>query len=98
MVTGFSDPADVESFLPAITSKNKPKYPDWIKKIENLATATNSTGELKVYAIYEVPDDKIYEALKHLNKRYTFYASQMQGYTYIIEIVGPIEDAIATLK
>jgi hypothetical protein len=95
MVTGYYDPAGYENFLPVFMSPDKPKYPDYIKKVENLATGT---GDFKIYAIYEVPDDKIYESIKHLNKRYSFYAAKMDGYTYDVELVGPMEDAIASLK
>jgi len=95
LVTGFYDPAGFKTFLKAFTSPDKPKYPDYIKKVLNLMTGT---GDSKVYALYEVPDDKIYESLRSLNKRYFFYAANMQGYEFTIEIVGPVEDALDTLK
>ena len=95
MVTGYYDPGNIKSFLEVYASTDKPKYPDYVK---NVMALVSGTGDNKSYAIYEVPNDKIYEALGHLNRRYTFYASKMKGYTYIIEIVGPIEDAIASLK
>jgi len=98
MVIGFADPAGYESYLSAYTSPNKPKYPDYIKKTLNLTSATSSTGEFKTYSVYDVPDDKIYDALKHLNKRYSFYSANMDGYSYTIELVGSFEDAIAMLK
>jgi hypothetical protein len=95
MVTGYYDPAGYKTYLPAYTSPNKPKYPDYIKKVLNLITGT---GDFKIYALYEVPDDKIYDALKHLHKTYFFYASEMQGYEYTVEIVGDAEDVMEILK
>jgi hypothetical protein len=95
MVTGYYDPSSYDTFLPTSISPDKPKYPNYIKKVMNLMTGT---GDFKIYALYEVPDDKIYEALKYLNKHYFFYAANMPGYEFNIELVGPIEDAMEMLK
>jgi hypothetical protein len=95
LVTGYYDQSGYKTFLPTMMSPDKPKYPDYIKKVLNLLSAT---GEPKIYALYEVPDDKIYDALKHLNKRYFFYAANLPGYEYVIDIVAPIEDAMETMK
>ena len=92
LVIGYYHPGDFEHNLEVYMSEDKPKYPNYIKKVENLVTGT---GEFKFYAIYEVPESKIYESIQHLQKRYAFYASRLQNYEYEIELVGPMEDAIA---
>ncbi|MHA1112294.1 MAG: hypothetical protein ACTSRE_14400 [Promethearchaeota archaeon] len=94
LVTGYYNPGLIKAFVEIYSSPDKPKYPDYIKKVENLVTGT---GDFKVYAIYEVPNDKIYEALTHINKRYVYYAARVKGYEYNIELVGSVEEAIASL-
>ena len=95
MVTGFYDPADFKNFLPVMTSPDKPILPDYVKKVLNLL---NATGDSVIYALYEVPDDKIYDALKELNKRYFFYAANLKGYEFSVDIVAPIEDAMGLMQ
>ena len=94
MVTGYYDPADFKNFLPVMSSPDKPKLSDYIKKALNVL---NATGDSVIYALYEVPDDKIYDSLKELNKRYFYYAANLKGYEFSIEIVAPIEDAMGLL-
>jgi len=48
-------------------SKDKPTYPDFIKKIHHWTTISPE-GRIKAYAVYECPDDKILEGRKQLGK------------------------------
>ena len=41
---------------------------------------------------------KFTNPLNILQKRYAWYASELEGYEYDIEIVGPVADAIEMLK
>ncbi len=62
--------------------KDKPVYPEYLKKIHNWGAPTYK-GKYRLIAIYECPDDKLYEAMNALTRRYNFYA-QVEGYTFEI--------------
>ncbi|MFX0100041.1 MAG: hypothetical protein ACFFCS_10715 [Candidatus Hodarchaeota archaeon] len=92
MTTGIYPPSTSKELLKIYTSSDKPKYPDFLKKIHHWA-APSPTGDFKSIAIYECPDDKLYEALKALARRYVFY-TQAEGYKYTIDPLMDAEEAI----
>jgi hypothetical protein len=58
LVTGTYPAHKGQEMVNIYLSGKQPKYPDFIKKIQNWIVMDN---EVKVYAVYEAPDDKIYE-------------------------------------
>ena len=74
-------------------SGKQPKYPDFIKKIQNWLVMDN---EIKNYAVYEAPDDKTYEALLAIGKRYTAY-TVIEGYKYKPEVLIEEKDVLAMM-
>lgn len=92
LVTAFYPPNKGQELLKVYTSKNKPAYPDFLKKIHHW-TLVASDGNYKTYAIYEFPDDKIKETMKAIVKRYNLYAT-VEGYRYFPELLLDAEEAI----
>ena len=74
-------------------SGKQPKYPDFIKKIHNWVVMDN---EVKTYAVYEMPNDKVYEGLLAIGKRHTAYTT-MEGYKYKAEILIEEKDALSMI-
>ena len=81
-----------QELLKVYMSKDKPAYPDFVKKIHNW-TVVSSDGQYKAYAVYEFPDDKIKETIKAIGKRYSLYAT-VEGYRYYPEILMDTEEMI----
>lgn len=92
LVTGWYPPNKTKELLKVYMSKDKPAYPDFVKKIHHWSVVA-SDGHYKTYAVYECPDDKIKETLKGLSKRYTLYAT-VEGYRYYPELLMNAEEAI----
>jgi hypothetical protein len=85
LVTGWYPPNKAQELLKVYMSKDKPAYPDFVKKIHHW-TVVSPEGHYKTYAVYEFPDDKIKETMIALDKRYTLYA-KVEGYTYLPEFL-----------
>lgn len=71
---GLSSPHKIKELAQLYMTKEKPSYPDFLKKIYNWG-APPYEGKYRSIAVYEFPDDKLYEAMVALTKRYNFYAS-----------------------
>ncbi len=95
LVTAFNPPNKSKELLKVYMSKDKPAYPDFVKKIHHW-TSMSSDGRHKVYAVYECPDDKIMETMKAISRRYILYAS-VEGYRYYGEILFDAEEAMKLL-
>lgn len=96
MVTGWYPPNKARELLKVYMSKDKPTYPDFVKKIHHW-TVVSSNGDYKTYAVYEFPDGKVKETLKAIGKRYSLYAT-VEGYRYYPEILLDAEEAIKILQ
>ena len=92
LVTAWYPPNKSQELLKVYMSKDKPAYPNFIKKIHHW-TVVASDGHYKTYAVYEYPDDKMKETFKALGKRYTLYAT-VEGYRYYPELLMDAEEAI----
>jgi len=92
LVTGWYPPNKGKELLKVYTSKDKPAYPDFVKKIHHW-TLVSSDGNYKTYAVYEFPDNKIKEAQLAIGKRYNLYAT-VEGYRYYPELLLDAEEAI----
>lgn len=80
LTIGLTEPHRLKDVVELFLKKDKPPYPDYLKKIVNGGAGMNS-GKYRSIAIYECPDDKLYEAGIALSTRYNYYAS-VGGYTY----------------
>ena len=87
-------PHIAENFLKFYLSGKAPKYPDYVKRIHQF---TYSDYLIKVINIYEIPDDKLYEGMKGIAKRFSAYTS-FEGYVYKIKIVMEASEALELLK
>ena len=92
LVTGWYPPNKAQDLLKTFMSKDKPAYPDFVKKIHHW-TCVNSDGYYKTYAVYEFPDDKLKETYKAIGKRYSLYAT-VEGYKYFPELLMDAEEMI----
>lgn len=96
MVTGWYPPNKAKELLKVYMSKDKPAYPDFVKKIHHW-TVVSSCGDYKTYAVYEFPDDKVKETLKAIGKRFSLYTT-VEGYRYYPELLLDAEEAIKILQ
>lgn len=70
----------------------KVDYPDFVKKVVDI-------GENYVnYAIYEVSEDKVSEAIKIVTARYHAITMQVPNYQYLVKVALSMEDWVQTLK
>jgi hypothetical protein len=92
LVTGWLPQNKGDEMLKVYTSKDKPAYPDFIKRINHWMVISEN-GMVKTYAIYECSDDKIMEGLKALGRRYTLYA-QVEGYKFFPEVLFDAQEII----
>jgi len=89
MATGLYPPHVLKPLLEAFFSKNKPAYPDYLKKVYQWG-APPVEGKYRTIALYECPADKLYEAGLALARRYNFYASVKE---YTFEIINLIDES-----
>ena len=73
-----------------LTSGKLAELPDFVKQVNIFVYAE---GEIKTYAIYEAPDDKMKEANIALGKRYAGYYG-IKGFKYTIRNVLTIAEAL----
>ena len=92
MVIGRYPPTKFKEMTALFMSSDKPKYPDFVKKLHNWVAQSHGS-KYKVYAVYECPNDKVMESLTALTRRYHFYAS-LEGYEYSVEILMDMSEAI----
>ena len=89
MTIGSYPPTKFKALYELFVSKDKPAYPDFLKKIHNWGSPM-SGGDYRNIAVYECPEEKLYQGILALGKRYHYYA-QIEGYTY--EILPLINEA-----
>ncbi|MFW9826345.1 MAG: hypothetical protein ACFFEY_01855 [Candidatus Thorarchaeota archaeon] len=92
LVTGWTPQSKGDEMIKVYTSKDKPAYPDFIKRVHHWMVISPD-GMLKTYAIYECPDDKILEGMKAIGRRYSVYA-QVEGYKYYPEVLFDAQEII----
>ena len=77
------DPEIIDEFLEVYLSAKERKYPDFIKKLHQWVVPDY---KIKGYTVYEIPDEKVVDGLKAINKRYSSYI-KVKGYKYKIEVL-----------
>jgi hypothetical protein len=70
-----------------------PKLPDFVKTKYVFIASEHKVG---FYSIYEVPEDKYFEGIKAISKRYTGY-NTVEGYEWKLVPVLESKDALALL-
>ena len=90
MVTSIYPPHKAEEVGQAFVGKKVPEVADFVKRI-NIFVA--SDYDTKIYALYEVPDDKVYEGLKSISTRYAGYRI-IEGFKYKIEPLLTVQEAL----
>ena len=70
-----------------------PKLPDFVETKHVFVTSDLKTS---FYSLYEVSEDKYFEGIKAIVKRYTGY-NEIEGYEYRIVPVLEAKDALALL-
>ena len=68
-----------------------PKLPDYLKRVHVFLTSGP-----KSYALYEAPNDKTYEALIEVSKRYVVY-QEVEGFESRVEPLMEVKDALAMI-
>ena len=95
LVTASYPPNKAKELIKVYMSKDKPAYPDYVKKIHHWSLIS-SDGSYKTYAVYEFPDDKTKETLMAIGKRYTLYAT-VEGYKYFPELLFDAQESIKNI-
>ena len=93
MTIGLTDQDRIKELTVLYLSKEKPAYPDYLKKINNWAAGV-SEGKYRTIAVYECAEEKLYQAMVALTMRYNFYASK-GGYSFE---VTPLMDQADAMK
>ena len=70
-----------------------PKLPDYVKTEHVFVSPDLKTS---FYSVYELPEDKYFEGMKAIVKRYTGY-NEVEGYEYRIVPVMEAKDALALI-
>ena len=94
MVTVKYPPHILKEVLDVYLSGKAAKYPDFVKRIHQWVV---SDYNFKTYNIYEIPEEKLYQGLKAIGKRYSTYVA-VKGYKYKIEPLIAGSEAIDLIK
>jgi len=90
MVTSKIPPHKTEEVGQAFLGKKAPDIADFVKRVNIWVVADYET---KTYALYEVPNDKMWEGYLSIATRYAGYR-MIEGYKYKIEPLATIQEAL----
>jgi len=93
MAIALMPPHKVKELLRIYLSKDKPAYPDFLKKLYTWGTAPVK-GKYRRIDVFECPDNNLYEGIVGIMKRFNYYA-QIEGYTFE---VFPLINEADTMK
>ena len=74
----------------AFVGGKAPETPDFVKRINIFVVAD---FDIKVYTLYEMPNEQLYEGLKSIAARHAGYRD-IKGFTYKIEPLMTAEEAL----
>ncbi len=94
MVTVKYPPHKLQEILEVYLSGKAAKYPDFVKRIYQWVV---SDYNFKTYNVYEIPEEKLYQGMKAIGKRYSTYVA-VKGYKYKIEPLIEGSEAIELIK
>ncbi len=79
-----------DDILKFYLSGKAPKYPDFVKRTHQWVI---SDYKAKIYNIYEIPEDKLYEGMKGIAKRLNAF-TKFEGYVYKVMTLMEGSEAI----
>ena len=90
MVTSTFPPHKSEEVGKIFTTNVLPKTADFVKRINIFVLADEKT---KVYALYEIPNDKLFDGMVSIATRYAGYRA-VEDFEYKIETLMTIREAL----
>lgn len=84
-------PHIAEDLVKFYLSGKAPKYPEFVKRVSQWMA---SDYEYLTYNIYEIPEEKLYEAMKGITKRLSAFASEFEGYKFKVQVLISGHEAI----
>ena len=90
MVTSIYPPDKADEIGKAFVSKAVPEVADFVKRVNIWVVAD---FDMKVYALYEVPNDKMWEGHLSIAARYAGYRI-VEGFKYKIEALATVQEAL----
>lgn len=94
MVTAKYPPHIYQEVLDVYLSGKAAKYPDFVKRIHQWVT---SDYDIKVYSVYEIPEEKLFQGLKAIGRRFSTYIT-VKGYKYKVEPLIEGSEAIELMR
>jgi len=83
-------PHIADEILKFYLSGKAPKYPDFVKRTHQWVV---SDYYFKIYNIYEIPEDKLYEGMKGISIRLNAFTT-FEGYVYKVKLLMEGSEAI----
>jgi len=90
MVTSKVPPHNTDGVGKAFLEGKVPDVADFVKRVNIWVVADYET---KMYALYEVPNDKMWEGYLSIATRYAGYRI-VEGFTYKIEALATVQEAL----
>ena len=90
MVTSKVPPHNTDGVGKAFLEKKVPDVADFVKRVNIWIVADYET---KMYALYEVPNDKMWEGYLSIATRYAGYRI-IEGFKYKIEALATVQEAL----
>ncbi len=90
MVTAKYPPHQADKVGKAFTGTKIPETADFVKRINIFVVAD---FDVKIYTLYEMPDDKLHEGIKSIATRYMGYRD-IVGFDYKIEPLLTAQEAL----
>ena len=90
MVASKVPPHKTDELGQAFLGKNIPDVADFVNRVNIWVVADNN---IKMYALYEVPDDKMWEGYLSIATRYAGYRI-IEGFMYKIEALATVQESL----
>ena len=87
-------PHVADEILKFYLSRKAPEYPDFVKRTHQWVV---SDYHFKIYNIYEIPEEKLYEGMIGISKRLNAF-TRFEGYVYKITNLMEVSEAIKLLQ
>ena len=94
MVTSKYPLHKADEVIKVFLENKLPEVADFVKRINIFGTADFGT---KTYALYEGPNDRVYEALLSIGTRYNGFRV-IEGFNYKMEPLATVEESLPTFK
>lgn len=94
MVTSKYPLHKADEVIKVFLEKKLPEVPDYMKRISIWGVADFGP---KNYSVYEVPNDKLHDAILALATRYNGFR-KIKGFKYKIEPLATVEESLPTFK